>query len=367
MKNILFYSPFNQRSRDTESLMIAFSRMGHRVFSLSQQEGLIINDFLNERGIEATSYVVPGKRSGWRYYLKHLRYFIAFCRRKKIDIVYSHLEPANFVASVGQYFVRATTYLCRHHIDEGSLYNFDRDLYYKVTYKLARRVIVVSEHSKRYMIEKEGIPAQKIQHINLAYDFSLYPMPDDRVVADIRARQSSRVLLLGACRLTRYKRPDEIIYTLKRLVDKHIDASLILLGKGEMEEDLRRLIADAKLEDRVAMPGYVSNVMDYMAAADFFLHPSLLDSSCVAVKEAGLVHLPAIVCKGVGDFDEYLRHGVNGFLVDRDHYAEATAAIVSELADDGARRSKIGTSLREAVINNFAIENVITQYQPHLT
>ncbi|NJM26390.1 MAG: hypothetical protein HC859_13810 [Bacteroidia bacterium] len=45
MKRILFYSPFNQRSRDTESLMIAFKQMGHRVLSLSQQEGHIINDF----------------------------------------------------------------------------------------------------------------------------------------------------------------------------------------------------------------------------------------------------------------------------------------------------------------------------------
>jgi hypothetical protein len=175
MGRILFYSPFNQRSRDTESLMIAFKGAGHDVYSLSQQEGREIHDFLKSYDIHTNSYIVPGTRGGAGYYFKHLKYFARYCREHKIDIVYSHLEPANFVASVGQYMIRARTFLCRHHIDEGKLYNFDRDLYYRVTYKLARKIIVVSDHARRYMIEHEKIPARKIIHINLAYNFDLYP------------------------------------------------------------------------------------------------------------------------------------------------------------------------------------------------
>ena len=121
MATILFYSPFNQRSRDTESVMIAFKKQGHKVVSLSQQEGLQINSFLNSQGIEASSHVIPGERSGWFYYLKHLVFFIRFCRKHKVDIVYSHLDPANFVASIGQYFIKARTFLCRHYINESEV------------------------------------------------------------------------------------------------------------------------------------------------------------------------------------------------------------------------------------------------------
>ncbi len=84
MPTILFYSPFNQRSRDTESLMLAFHKQGHNVLSLSQQEGCGINDFLNFNGVNAHSHVLKGVRNGWWYYFRHLIFFIRFCRRQKV-------------------------------------------------------------------------------------------------------------------------------------------------------------------------------------------------------------------------------------------------------------------------------------------
>ncbi len=362
MSRILFYSPFDQRSRDTESLMVAFRQQGHRVFSVSQQEGYLINDFLNANGVIASSYVLGGERSGWWYYFRHLIYFIGFTWRNKIDIVYSHLEPANFVASVGQYFIKAKTYLCRHHIDEGLLYRFDKDLYYKATYELARKVIVVSNHAKQYMIANEGIPEKKIIHINLAYDFKLYEIPNEQKVKEIRNHFKSEILLVAACRLTAYKRPDVIIKTAKRLVDLGLDVKLVLLGKGEMNDQLKTLVADLNLTDRVFIPGYVSNVLEFMKAADFFLHPSLLDSSCVAIKEAGLVNLPVIVCHGVGDFEEYVIHEENGFLVNADDYIEESSLIVSRTYQNKDLLEKIGKNLRKSVLDLFSIENVVGQY-----
>ncbi len=362
MASILLYSPFNHRSRDTESLMLSFQGQGHRVISLSQQEGNLINDFLTSHGIETHSYVLPGRRGGWWYYLRHLIFFIGFCWKHRVDIVYSHLEPANFVASIGQYLIRAKTYLCRHHIDEGMLYKFDKDLSYRITYRLARKIIVVSNHAKRYMIDYEGIPPRKIMHINLAYNFKLYNPPDEQKVREIRNQFKSVVLLLSACRLTAFKRPDIVIHTVKRLTDHGLDAKLILLGVGEMQEHLERLTAELGLQNKVFMPGYVSNVVDYMAAADFFVHPSLLDSSCVTVKEAGLVKLPIIVCRGVGDFDDYLIHEKNGFLVDRDKFVEDSAEIIKLNYQNDELLQNIGENLKKTVVELFSIENVIEHY-----
>ena len=307
MSTILFYAPFNQRSRDTESLMIAFHKQSHNVICLSQQEGYEINDFLNAHGVRAYSYVPKGKRSGWWYYFRHLIFFVRFCWKHKVDIVYSHLEPANFIASIGQYFIRGNTFLCRHHVDEGMLYNFDRQIYYRTTYRLARKIIVVSDLARKYMVEREGIKSSKILHINLAYDFNLYGTTDDQSVASIRSQYSAQVLLLTICRLTSYKRPDLAIQVAGSLLSSGVDVKLVLLGIGEMEEQLRNLINKLGLKKKVFMPGYVSNVMEFMTASDFLLHPSLLDSSCVTVKEAGLAKLPVIVCRDVGDFDDYLR------------------------------------------------------------
>ena len=362
MSNILFYAPFNQRSRDTESLMIAFHQQGHKVICLSQQEGYLINDFLNASGVWALSYVLPGERSGWWYYFRHLLFFIRFCKKHKIDVVYSHLEPANFVASIGQYFIAAKTYLCRHHIDEGLLYKFDKDLYYRLTYRIARKIIVVSAHAKRYMIEKEHIPASKIIHINLAYNFKLYNKPEEQKVIAIRNQYKSKVLLVAACRLTAYKRPEVAIQIVKELSNQGLDVKLVLLGKGEMHDYLQTLVTDLKLENKVFMPGYVDNVLEFMAAADFFLHPSLLDSSCVAIKEAGLVKRPVIVCKGIGDFDDYLIDKQNGFLVEPDKFVEESSSIITQNYQNKVFLERIGVDLKKTVLELFSIENVIRRY-----
>lgn len=359
--NILFYSPFNLRSRDTESLMLAFQAQGHEVISLTQARGEVIHEYLSRKGIKTFSNFLPGKQGLW-YYLRQIIYLIRFCRKHRIDIVYSHLESANFVASVAQYFIRAKVFICRHHIDEAALYGFDRSLTYKITYRLARNIIVVSVEAKAYMIRHEKIPAKKIFHINLAYDFSLYPLPDQQKVDQIR-NQTAGIILVTACRLTRYKRPELSVQVLAEVVKRGMDARLMLLGTGDEEQALKELAVKLDVSDRVRMPGYVANVPDYLVAADFLLHPSVLESSCVIVKEAGLVETPVIVCAGVGDFDSYLVNGVHGFSVNRNDFVTAAADIIEKHHSNPVVLKEMGASLHQIILDNFEISNILPHYQ----
>lgn len=363
MATILFYSPFNQRSRDTETLMIAFKKEGHSVISLSQQEGYIIHPLLQQFGIETYSYILPGKRSGFWYFIRHIFFLIKFCYQHNVEIVYSHLEPANFVASIGQYFIRAKVYLCRHHINESNLYQFDKDLYYKLTYRLAKKIIVVSNHAKQYMVEKEKIPAEKIIHINLAYNFDLYPKPNENTVEELKAKFGvNKLILLGACRFTKFKRPDLLLDVVYQLKQKNIDVTLVLMGKGEMEEELKAKISNLHLNEQVHLTGFVENVMDYYATCDFFLHPSLLESSCVVIKEAGLAKKPVIACKGIGDFDDYLVHLKNAFLTNQVNFVNESVSIIENYYTRKKDLMDIGENLYKDVFLNFDQSHILQQY-----
>lgn len=359
--NILFYSPFDLRSRDTESLMLAFKKQGHEVSSLTQGTGESIHAYLQAKGIKTYSNFLSGKQNAW-YYLRQIIFLIRFCSQHRIEVVYSHLESANFVAAVAQYFIRAKIHICRHHIDEAALYGFDKSLTYRLTYRLAKKIIVVSEQAKMYMAAHEKIKADKIIHINLAYDFSLYNEPDVQTVQQIRLQSPSTVLLLTACRLTTHKRPELSVQVLDRLIKKGIDARLIILGSGEEEENLKKLIAALSLTNHVVMPGYVGNMPDYLAAADFLVHPSVLESSCVIVKEAGLVKTPVIVCKGVGDFDSYLQNGSNAFLADRGIFAAEAADLIEENFPNTSLLQKMGSALHQGVLDNFDISRILPAY-----
>ncbi len=129
-----------------------------------------------------------------------------------------------------------------------------------------------------------------------------------------------------------------------------------------MKEQLKILVTQLGLSDAVIMPGYVSNVLEYISTADFFLHPSILDSSCVVIKEAGLVSKPVIVCRGVGDFDDYVVHKTNGLVVDRDKFVEESSLLIQKYHHNKKFLSELGEGLKKSVLELFDVEKVARQY-----
>lgn len=360
MLTILFYSPFNNRSRDTESLMLAFKEQGHRVLSLNQSPGNFIHDFLKSKGILTFSFVLNSSKNFW-YHLRHITYFIWFCRKHKVDVVYSHLEPANFVSTIGQYFIPSRVFVCRHHLDMFSFSDNKPGLTYYLTYRLAKKIIVVSQATKNYMVQHEKVREDKIIVINLAYDFKLYPDVDRSFVRTLREKIPSNLVLITVGQLIPIKRPDLSIRVLRMLIEKGVNAKLIFLGKGETESMCTKLAQELGVADKVIFCGHVPNVLDYIAYSTVLLHPSISESSCVVVKEAGLVDKPVIVCKGIGDFDEYIEHSVNGFSVssDAESFVRESVEIIRRYYNNAEELDAIGKQLGKTIATLFHIDRVI--------
>lgn len=359
--NILFYTPFVERSRDTETLLFAFEKQGHKVYFITQEKAGAIVDFLKEKAIPTFSFFInaPGK------YLKILISIIKlvlFCRRNKIDIVYSHLESANLVAVLAQYFIKAKVVACRHHIDEIHLINAQKSFSYKLIYRLAKKIIVVSERAKDFMIQNEGISADKIIKINLAYDFSLYNSVNEDEVSKIRNNYKADLLIITACRLLKDKRPQLSIELVEELIKKGLNAKLIILGRGELYEELEKEIQRKNLQGHCYLLGFHRNVLDFISAADVLFHPSVLDSSSVIVKEAGLVNKPVIACREVGDVEEYIKDYENGILVDKLNPLPGAAKFLSEFIIDKEKYANIGKSLHESIISLFSVNAILPLY-----
>lgn len=360
--NILFYTPFNQRSRDTESLMQAFVNQKHAVFLLTQAKWGVYHEQCKKLGVKVYDHYIE-KKNPLVYYLKHGLHLFLFCRSNKIDIVYAHLETAALPAVMVQYFIRARVFACRHMIDEAVLFgnrNFIRIV--RIVYKLARQIIVVSEHCRNYMIEQEQVSPVKIQVIRLGYNFDFYNRPRPEEVMNIRAAYPCQMLLITACRLVAPKRPAYAVHLMKNLRAKSLDVKLLLLGEGIEFTALQELIRTENLGDSVFLLGHRPNITDYISAADALVHPSILDSSSVIIKEAGLQEKLVIACSEIGDVDEYLVNGENAVLVSKDHAVEEMTQAISGLYHDRSGFQKCGVALRKEVINKFSIDKVLPGY-----
>lgn len=360
--NILFYTPFNSRSRDTETLMQAFKNQGHNVFLLTQDPWDAYQEQCKKYGVEVFTHVLP-KRNSIVYFVKHSLYLIRFCQKNKIDVVYAHLENAGLSAVLAQYFIKAKVFACRHVIDEAYLLKSKKFiLLNKIVYGLSKQVIVVSEHCKNWMVEKEKIKSNKIKVIPLAYNFDLYAKPDRKIVREIKIQYPCEMLLLIACRMVKAKRAELSIQLTQQLIAEGFDVKLLVLGSGPELETLQTQVKTLSLEAKVFVLGFKTNIMDYLAACDLLVHPSLMDSSSVIIKEAGLNAKPVIACAGIGDVDEYLVSGQNAFLVSEKNTLEEMALKIKSFYRNTALLKYVGENLQEVVVQRFNILKIIETY-----
>jgi len=348
--NILYYTPVNFRCRDIESVAAKFIAGGHKVFFLSQCPPGTFHESMKQLGAEVSSIDRPNVAA-------RVLAIIRFCRKNKVDVCFSHLEPTNFVSVLAQYFCKTRFVIYRHHIDEAKLNGFDQSFAYKLTYKLAKTIVCVSRQAREYMINVEHVPSSRIFHINLGYDFNLlYPLPVKK------AKAEKGIRLLSAGRLNKHKRPHLNLELLKRAVDAGIDCSLTFLGVGEEEPNLREMARKYAIEDRVIFVGYTHQILDHMADADLLVHPSLLESSCVVVKEAALVELPVMLCQGVGDFDDYMKDRINGIVLPRERFVDEGLVVLQEFSKNRQPFKETAKRLRTEIISRFDIDNVIGEF-----
>jgi glycogen(starch) synthase len=360
-KNILIYFQNSYRNIFFESFVPGLIKKGYRVHFVTKCERGLLHERIEALGVTTASYNPKGPR--FTRFIYHWWFLIKYCRKNKIDILYSHLQLANLIALLAQYFIPAKVFPCRHHVDEIiQVGNRTSIIIDKWVNRLSRKIIVVSAAVKRHMIEKENVRPAKIVVIPLGYNFDLYNKPDPGSVALIKKEMNCHLLLIIIARMTAGKRHIVALEVLNKLVKEGLDIKLILLDRGVEEENLRSFIRDNGLDGKVLFTGFLNNTMDYVAAADLLIHPSVIEASNQVVREAGILEKPCIVCDGVGDFDEYIINRVNGFLVSRENTFPEMSGLVKEYYYKKDELKAIGARFREEVLNKFGIENIVDDY-----
>jgi glycosyltransferase involved in cell wall biosynthesis len=286
-----------------------------------------------------------------------------FCRRHDVEAVFSNLQHANFIAVCAQYLTRARVIAFRHHFKfvfpgDGIPLEPNRmeQIFDKVINRLARTIVVPSRGVYDGMQAVESVDMSRVEILPYMYDFDRYRRPNTEAVSAIRARFPARLTLLMSARLIPFKRHALVFRVIRDLVGEGLDLRMLVLDDGPERESLEGFIKAHGLYDRIIMLGFRRDFVDYMAAADILVHPSLTEASSSVVKEMGLLGRTAIVCEGVGDFDEYLEHGRNAFLVPRATSGSEIAEIIRELHARPERLVPLGRSLRSTVLERFSVE-----------
>ncbi len=133
---------------------------------------------------------------------------------------------------------------------------------------------------------------------------------------------------------------------------------LVLLGSGEQEAELRKLVADLAIPD-VTFAGFrqIEELPSYYAAAGCFIHPALIEPWGLVVNEAMATGLPVILSTGAGCADDLVEHGANGFVFDPADVSDL-ARCMTTLAGDADLQTRMRARSREIIarwtVDDFA-------------
>jgi len=167
--------------------------------------------------------------------------------------------------------------------------------------------------------------------------------------------------VVQAARLVPKKGIATALRAFARFLEKHPSATFEIAGEGPMEDELRQLARELKIDDRVKFLGFLSQaaLRNLFSAAHIFLHPSEMAAGDVegvpnALLEAMAGGLPVVATRH-GGIAEVVADGETGLLCAENSMDEVTAALL-RLASDRALYQRLAEKAAAYVRAEFSAE-----------
>ncbi|MBV2092666.1 MAG: glycosyltransferase family 4 protein [Candidatus Thiodiazotropha sp. (ex Ctena orbiculata)] len=131
-------------------------------------------------------------------------------------------------------------------------------------------------------------------------------------------------------RLSPEKRQDQLLYSIKPLVDEGYKVKLLLIGIGPEEENLRKLTESLGLQDVVVFAGFIKDMQPVYSELDLVIQASSTEGMPNVVLESMLMRVP-IIATDVGGTSEIIDSDLVGTLIEADNRQQMTDSIRSFL------------------------------------
>jgi glycosyltransferase involved in cell wall biosynthesis len=202
--------------------------------------------------------------------------------------------------------------------------------------KRAAAIIVTSKRYLETSAELAGF-RQKCHVVPLGIDVDSFRGDWAEKVREIHEKYGKR-LILAVARLVPYKGIDYLLEAMER-----VDATLLIIGKGRMREELNAKIRELGLGGKAHLVGPVDDTRPYYKASEMLLLPSVTraESFGIVQVEAMAAGLPVINTDIDSGVPEVSIHGQTGITVQpRD--PEALRQAITLLLENHEMRSRYG-------------------------
>ncbi len=103
-------------------------------------------------------------------------------------------------------------------------------------------------------------------------------------------------ILIGHVGRFTYQKNHKLLIKIFYEIQKEIgDSKLLLIGEGELQDEIKKLVSTLNIKDKVLFYGTADNVNELMQAMDVFILPSRYEGLCITAIEAQAAGLPCLM------------------------------------------------------------------------
>jgi len=216
-------------------------------------------------------------------------------KRYKVQITISFLETANIVNIFTKVEDKIVISIRNFKSESskgfyGKVYNY----IIKIFYNRADMLVAVSKGVKNDLIENYGIKENKIKVIYNLYDLEkIQKLAGEKIENNFKELFNYPVIV-NIGRLTKQKGQWHLIRAFKKVKKEITNMKLIILGTGELDDYLKKLVVELNLEKDVYFLGFQENPFKFISKSRIFVFPSLYEGFPNALAEAMACGIPVI-------------------------------------------------------------------------
>ncbi|GAB3779954.1 glycosyltransferase [Spirosoma horti] len=294
-------------------------------------------DKLRESGI--ATHVIEGKSPFNFHVWKQVK---ALLLDEKIDLIHAHGTRANmniiWAAKQCTIPVIYTVHGWSFHSDQSFLVRTARIIAERKLTRWSHLTITVSDsnHKTGQQLIKGFQSSVIFNGIDMTRFRRNQPFKDVRTPYNIPA---SHTVVVFMARMTVQKDPITMLKAFKYVADQHQDITLLLIGQGDLDQDVLNTIDQNGLQKRVVRDGFRLDVADVLNASDIYCLPSHWEGQPIGLIEA-MAMGKAVIATHVDGSKELVQDGVNGLLIDPQQPRQLANAI-ERLHTDHQLREKV--------------------------
>jgi glycosyltransferase involved in cell wall biosynthesis len=200
----------------------------------------------------------------------------------------------------------------------------------RIMVKVSKHILTISEFSKREFVEVLKVNEDKVTVTLLSGSSDTIIDHSKENIKNIYKIQSNYIIAFGST--SAHKNITGLLNAFKILTEKKSDIQLLLVGKQHKESDLRRIVNELDISDRVIFAGFVPNehVFLLLQESSLFVFPSFYEGFGIPLLDAQSCNIP-VACSNAGSLPEV---GGNGCLYFDPYNTDQMAEIMLNIVDD---------------------------------